>query len=86
MKKKLTVDVELETYFDEQGSLVSYLFLGEEEEPSLTQEESLLDIVNKEIDMYSVRGVIHPNHHESLNAIADKLQEVSTYIKNKLEQ
>ena len=86
MKKKLTVDIELDTYFDEQGDLVYYLFLGEEEEPSLTQEESLLDVVNKEIDVCSVRGVIHPIHHESLNAIADKLQEVSTYIKNKLEQ
>lgn len=86
MKSKVTVDIELETYFDEQGGLVSYLFLNQEEDPSLTQEESLLDIVNKEIDMYSVRGVIHPNHHESLNAIADKLQEVSTYIKNKLKE
>ena len=83
MTNKIKVEIEVDTYF-EDGELCTFLWLADDSDPSLEVRESLMDIAKREIEGFSVRGSVIPQHYEELELLIDKLREASDYLWDQL--
>lgn len=81
----MTIDLDVDSWIDCDG-VVSTVWMGETDDPTVQVRTLWYDLVDKEIESYTVHGKIAEVHMGEAKEFIRSLQEVAQYAQKRLEE